>query len=273
MLGAQIAFKKYKLKLGIWGSPWIGIDNFTKFFQSYQFFRVLGNTLFISIYSIIFNFPLPILFALFLNSMRSERFKKSVQTITYMPHFISIVVLVSMVLQITNSRVGLYGVVYSALYGTYPADLMADPNLFPHLYVWSGIWQSFGWDSIIYTAALAGVDPSLHEAAQIDGASRFKRLMHIDFPCILPTATIMLIMRCGKVMSVGFEKAFLMQNSLNLTSSELISTYVYKIGLSASGTMDYSYSTAIGLFNSVINLILILLVNQFSRKYSENSLW
>lgn len=274
MLGIQIAFKKYRLRLGIWGSPWIGFGNFIKFFESYQFYRVLKNTLFISIYSIIINFPLPIIFALFLNSMRSERFKRSVQTITYMPHFISVVVLVSIVMQITNPRVGLYGILYSSLNnGNYPNDLFANPQLFPHLYVWSGIWQSFGWDSIIYTAALSAVDPSLHEAAQIDGASRFKRLINVDLPCILPTATIMLIMRCGKVMSVGFEKAFLMQNSLNLSTSELISTYVYKIGLSATGSMDYSYSTAIGLFNSVINLILILLVNQFAKKFSENSLW
>lgn len=236
MLGVQIAFKKYKLKLGIWGSPWIGFNNFIKFFESYQFYRVLKNTLVISIYSIIFNFPLPIIFALFLNSMRSEKFKKSVQTITYMPHFISVVVVVSILMQMTNPRVGLYGIIYSAFNnGNYPNDLFANPGLIPHLYVWSGIWQSFGWDSIIYTAALSAVDVSLHEAAQIDGASRFKRLIHVDLPCILPTATIMLIMRCGKVMSVGFEKIYLMQNSLNLSTSELISTYVYKIGLSSTG--------------------------------------
>ncbi len=274
MAGAQIAFKKYRLKLGIWGSPWIGFDHFIKFFNSYQFVRVLGNTLRISIYSITVTFPLPVLFALFLNCLRRERFKRILQTITYMPHFISIVVLVSIILQVLNPRIGAYSLLYSSLHnGANPGDLMANPDLFPHLYVWSGAWQSFGWESIIYTAALAAVDPALHEAAQIDGASRFKRLIHVDLPCILPTATIMLILRCGKVMSVGFEKAFLMQNSLNLPTSELISTYVYKMGLAASGSMDYSYSTAIGLFNSVVNLVLILLVNQFSKKFSENSLW
>lgn len=274
MTGVQIAFKKYRLKLGIWGSPWIGFGNFIKFFNSYQFVRVVGNTLKISLYGMAVSFPLPILFALVLNSMRSERFKKTTQTITYMPHFISTVVMISMLMQIVNPRVGLYGIIYSYFNnGAFPGDLMANPALFPHLYVWSGVWQSFGWDSIIYTAALSAVDPALHEAAQIDGASRFKRMLHVDVPCILPTATIMLIMRCGKIMSVGFEKAFLMQNDLNLSASEMISTYVYKIGLEASGTMDYSYSTAIGLFNSVINLILILLVNQFSRRVSENSLW
>lgn len=274
MAGAQIAFKKYKFKLGIWGSPWIGFDNFTKFFNSYQFIRVLTNTLRVSLYNIIVGFPLPIIFALFLNSMRSEKFKRTVQTVTYMPHFISLVVLVGMVVQILNPRVGLYGIIYSNLNnGAYPADLLGKSDLFPHLYVWSGIWQSFGWESIIYTAALAAVDQSLHEAAQIDGASRFKRMIHVDLPCVLPTVTIMLILRCGKVMSVGFEKAYLMQNSLNLQTSELISTYVYKVGLASTGTMDYSYSTAIGLFNSVVNLILIVMVNKFSKRFSENSLW
>lgn len=274
MTGVQIAFKKYNIKLGIWGSQWVGFKHFIKFFTSYQFGRVLGNTLRISLYSLVVSFPLPIIFALFLNCMRSERFKKFVQTVTYMPYFISIVVLVSMITQVVNPRIGIYGIVYAALNGgTYPSDILANPDAFPHLYVWSGLWQSFGWSSIIYTAALAAVDPALHEAAEIDGAGRFKRMLHVDIPCILPTATIMLIMRCGKIMSVGFEKAFLMQNTLNLSSSELISTYVYKIGLSSTGSTDYSYSTAIGLFNSVINLILILMVNQFAKKYSENSLW
>ncbi|MDP4151905.1 MAG: ABC transporter permease subunit [Bacillota bacterium] len=274
MAGLQLAFKKYNVRLGIWGSPFIGFRNFIKFFNSYQFVRVVGNTLKISIYSLIAGFPIPIIFALILNSVRAERFKKTMQTVTYMPHFISVVVLVGIVVQIINPRVGLLSTVYSALNnGRYPPDLLANPGVFPHLYVWSGIWQTFGWNSIIYTAALASVSLDLHEAAQIDGASRFQRMIHVDLPAIMPTAIIMLIMRCGHIMSVGFEKVFLMQNDLNLSTSELISTYVYKVGLSSSGSMDFSYSTAIGLFNSIINLILIIIVNSISKRVSETSLW
>ena len=250
------------------------IDNFIKFFKSHQFTRVVGNTLTISLYSLFAGFPIPIIFALILNSIYSERFKKITQTITYMPHFISTVVLVGMILQIINPRVGLYGNIYSHFHnGQFPSDLLANPNFFPHIYVWSGIWQTFGWNSIIYTAALSSVSMELHEAAQIDGASRFQRVLHVDLPSIMPTAIIMLIMRCGHIMSVGFEKVYLLQNDLNLSKSELISTYVYKIGLSTKGSMDFSYSTAIGLFNSVINLILIALVNSISKRVSETSLW
>ncbi len=274
MAGIQLAFRKFPIRDGIWGSPWIGLGNFIKFIQSYQFIRVVGNTLTISLYSLIVGFPIPIAFALILNSFERERFKKTVQTITYMPHFISTVVLVGMILQILNPRIGLYGMVHALFNGgNYPSDLLANPRLFPHIYVWSGVWQTFGWSSIIYTAALTAVSPDLHEAAQIDGAGSLKRVIHIDLPSILPTATVMLIMRCGHIMSVGFEKAFLMQNNLNLSASELISTYVYKIGLASAGTMDYAYSTAIGLFNSVINLILIVMVNAFARKINGTGLW
>lgn len=273
MLGVQIAFKKYSSKLGIWGSPWVGFKYFLKFFNSTQFSRVVGNTLTISLYSILAGFPLPIIFALMLNVMRSQRYKKIVQTVTYMPHFISVVVLVGMIMQIFNPLTGLYGKFYGMLNnGAVAPDLLGSATVFPNMYVWSGIWQHFGWDSIIYVAALAAVSPELHEAAQIDGASRFQRVLHVDFPAILPTATIMLILRAGSVMTIGFEKIFLMQNDLNLRASEVISTYVYKVSLKAS-IPDFSYSTAIGLFNSVINLLLICGVNMVSRKLSETSLW
>lgn len=273
MLGIQIAFKKYSPALKIWGSPWVGTKYFEKFFRSTQFNRVVGNTLKLSLYSLVAGFPLPIIFALMMNVMRSQRYKKAVQTITYMPHFISTVVLVGMLMQMFNPLTGLYGKVYSALHnGEVARDLLGSSTAFPHLYVWSGIWQSFGWDSIIYVAALAGVSPELHEAAQIDGASRFQRVIHVDFPAILPTAIIMLILRTGSVMSIGFEKIFLMQNSLNLKASEVISTYVYKVSLSAA-IPDFSYSTAIGLFNSVINLVIISLVNALSARLSDTSLW
>ncbi|HML47577.1 MAG TPA: ABC transporter permease subunit [Clostridia bacterium] len=273
MFGLQLAFKKFTPRLGIWGSPWIGMKNFNKFFASYQFQRVLTNTLRLSFYSILAGFPIPIAFALMLNSMRSQRYKKIIQTVTYMPHFISVVVLVGMVIQIFHPMMGLYGYFYGLFNnGAHPADLMGDSSAFPHLYVWSGIWQTFGWGSIIYMAALASVNMELHEAAEIDGASRFQRVLHVDLPAILPTVTIMLILRAGQVMAVGFEKAFLMQNNLNLRTSEVISTYVYKVGL-ASATSDFAYSTAIGMFNSVVNMLMIVTVNALSRKLSETSLW
>lgn len=274
MYGAQIAFRKFNFRDGISGSEWVGFDNFIRFVKSYQFDRVIGNTLRISLYSIIVGFPLPIIFALLLNSIRQERFKKVITTITYMPHFISVVVLVGLLLQLINPRTGIYGTIYGWFNnGAYPNDLMGSSSAFPHLYIWSGIWQDFGWSSIIYTAALSNVSPDLHEAAQIDGAGRFKRMLHVDLPCIVPTATIMLIMRCGKIMTVGYQKVLLMQNTLNISSSELISTYVYKVGLENMAMSNFSYATAIDLFNSVINLILIIIVNSFAKKVGDNSLW
>ena len=271
MLGIQIAFKKDSAVGGIWGSKWVGLANFQKFFKSYQFQRVLANTLRLSLYSLAFGFPVPILFALLANTVNSARYKKITQTIVNLPHFISVVVLVSMVNQVFGSRTGLYGLIGQALTGAYPPDLFADANSFQHLYIWSGVWQNFGWNAIIYIAALTSVSPDLHEAAQIDGASRLQRVIHIDFPSILPTIVIMLILRVGQIMNIGFEKTFLMQNSLNLARSEVISTYVYKQGL--TGKTDFSYSTAINLFNSVINMVLITSVNWISRKVGETSLW
>lgn len=271
MLGIQIAFKKYTVAGGIWGSEWVGFKHFIKFFNSYQFERVIKNTLLISAYSIICGFPFPILFALMANTINSARFKKISQTIVNLPHFISVVVLVSMVNQVFGSRTGLYGALGQLITGQYPPDLFAEAGNFVHFYIWSGVWQEFGWGAIIYIAALTNVSPDLHEAAQIDGASRVQRVWHIDLPSILPTIIIMLILRMGKVMSIGFEKVFLMQNSLNLSHSEVISTYVYKVGL--TGRTDFSYSTAINLFNSIINLILITSVNWISGKVGETSLW
>ncbi len=273
MLGLQLAFRKFTIDGGIWASPWIGWGNISKFLTSYQFKRVLTNTLILSFYSIFAGFPLPIIFALLLNSMRGERMKKAIQTITYIPHFISVIVMVGIIMQVFNARTGLYGVAVNWLTGAYPGDLLGSTRAFAHLYVWTGIWQTFGWNSIIFIAALAAVSAELHEAAEIDGASRFQRVLHIDLPSILPVATIMLILRTGSIMNIGFEKIYLMQNSLNLSVSEVISTYVYKIGLGLSGSPDYSYSTAIGLFNSVINFLLIASVNTLSGKMSKTSLW
>ena len=272
MYGVQIAFRKFQPRKGIWGSPWVGFAQFRKFFGSYMFSRVLTNTIKLSLYSLFASFPLPIILALMLNAMRNERHKKVIQTITYIPHFISTIVLVGMVLQVLNSRIGLYGTLYHKFTGSFPNDIFAVSTSFPHVYVWSGIWQNCGWSSIIYVAALSGVDQELHEAAQLDGASRFQRVIHIDFPTILPTMIIMLILSAGSIMSIGFEKVFLLQNNLNLSQSEVISTYTYKVGLVTDGG-DFSYATAIGLFNSVVNMMMLIIVNTISRRLGDTSLW
>lgn len=272
MFGVQIAFRKYKIRDGIFGSKWVGLANFRKFFKSYQFERVLINTIRVSFYSLIAGFPLPIVLALCMNTLLNQHYKKFVQTVTYIPHFISTVVLVGMILQVFNSNTGLYGQLGWIFTGHRPTDILSQASVFPHMYVWSGVWQGMGWGSIIYMAALSSVDASLHEAAEIDGASRFQRCIYIDLPCIMPTATILLIMNAGNIMSVGFEKVYLMQNSLNLQTSEVISTYMYKVSLTAQGN-DFSYGTAIGLFNSVVNLTLLAVVNFISKRVTETSLW
>jgi putative aldouronate transport system permease protein len=272
MAGVQIAFRRYTPMGGIWGSEWVGLRNILKFFQSYQFRRVLPNTLRLSIYALAAGFPIPIVFALLLNTMNNGYLKRVIQTVTYMPHFISTVVLVGMVIRFSSPINGIYAQVINLLH-LKTVDILAQPGVFPHLYVWSGVWQHFGWSSIIYLAALAGVSAELHEAAEIDGASRFQRMVHIDFPSILPTATILLILGFGQIMGIGFEKVFLMQNSLNLRTSEVISTYVYKVGIGSGGLSDYSYATAIGLFNSVVNLVMAGGVNIITRRLSNTSLW
>ena len=271
MAGIQLAFRKYTINGGIWESPWVGLKNFERFFSSYQFKRVLTNTLSLSLYGLIAGFPFPILLALCLNTMINQRLKKTVQMITYAPYFISTVVLVGMMMSILNSRTGLYGSLYYKMMGVYPSDLFNSSKLFPHIYVWSGIWQGVGWGAIIYISALSGVDEQLHEAAMIDGASRFQRIVHIDLPHIMPTAAIMLILNAGSIMSVGFQKVYLLQNPLNLSSSEIISTYVYKVGL--TGMTDYSLSTTIDLFNSVVNMTMLVLVNYASGKLSGSWLF
>lgn len=271
MYGAQIGFRRYYANRGIWGSPWVGLRYFRKFIQSYNFERIMTNTIGISLYQLIAGFPFPIILALSLNSTLNSRLKKTVQFVTYMPHFISTVVMVSMVLQILHPRIGFINTIIHQL-GMDRRDFIAVPEYFKSIYVWSGVWQRFGWSSIIYLATLASVDPQLYEASKIDGASRFKRILYIDIPSLLPTAVILLILQAGRIMNIGFEKVFLMQNPLNMQASEIISTYVYKVGL-ASSSADFSYSTAIGLFRSLINLILILSVNNFAKKVGDTSLW
>lgn len=271
MLGVQIAFKNYMPKKGIWGSEWAGFTHFKAFFTSFYFGRTVTNTIRLSLYSLCVNFPLSIIFALMLNIIVNPKLKKVAQTIVYVPHFISTVVLVGMLMQILNPVTGLYGNIYRLFHpGEYPVDILSKAPPFIHLYVWTGVWQSLGWSTIIYMAALTGVDPELHEAAEIDGATRFKRLIHIDLPVILPTASIVLILNSGSIMSVGFEKAYLMQNSINVVYSEVISTYVYKVGLTGA-TNQFSYAAAIGLFNNVINGILLIVVNTISNKLSDGA--
>lgn len=271
MYGVQIAFRRFSVLKGITGSPWVGLDYFVKFFNSYNFIRVIRNTLSISLYDLVMGFPFPIILAILLNNCLRPRYKKFVQIVTYMPYFISTVVMVGIIVQFLSPKVGVVNYAITALGGT-EIDFMGRPEYFRNIYVWTNIWQGTGWSAIIYLSSLASIDPGLHEAALVDGANRFQRMWHIDLPGIVPTITIMLTLRMGSIMSVGFEKAFLMQNNLNISASEIISTYVYKVGL-ASASPDYSYSAAIGLFNSVINLILISTVNYINAKTNEISLW
>jgi putative aldouronate transport system permease protein len=268
MYGVIIAFKNYSPASGITGSPWIGFDYFQKFFNSYQFSTTIKNTLIISLYSIA-TFPIPIMLALMVNQMRANRFKRFYQTVTYMPHFISTIVMVGLMLILFSPSNGLLGSIYRFFGATAP-NLMGSADAFSSLYVWSDVWQHAGWDSIIYIAALSAVSPSLYEAATIDGASRWQKIRYIDIPMLLPTAIILLILRIGGLMGVGFEKVYLMQNDLNISSSEIIATYVYKIGLLSS---QYSYSSAINLFNTIINFVLLIAVNRLVKRYSDNSLW
>lgn len=271
MYGVQIAFKRFNAGLGITRSPWVGFEHFIKFFESYLFVRTIRNTLEISLYSLIVGFPFPIILAIALNCCRRPRYKRVVQMVTYAPHFISLVVLCGMILQFLSPKFGIINNVIKFLGGK-EILFIASPEYFSSIYVWSGIWQNVGWSSIIYVAALSGIDPELHEAAIIDGASRLKRVRYIDLPGILPTIIILLILSFGSIMSVGFEKVLLLQNSQNLERSEIISTYLYKVGL-ASSMPNYSYSTAIGLFNSAINFILLIFINTLSKKVSQTSLW
>lgn len=272
MGGLVIAFKKYNIAQGIFGSPWVGLDNFIKFFSSYKFANIIQNTLVISLYSLLVSFPIPIVFALLLNAMLNEKYKKVIQTVTYIPYFISTVVMVGLIMQILNNRSGIYGSFYTLLTGRVAANILTNGKLFKHIYVWSGVWQTTGYSAIIYIAALSGVDMTLHEAATIDGASRMQRLLYVDIPAILPTASIMLILAVGNIMNLGFEKVLLMQNNLNLNYSEIISTYVYKVGL-ASGLNDFSLSTAISMFNSVVNFLLLSLANWGSKKLNGSGIF
>jgi putative aldouronate transport system permease protein len=269
MYGIQLAFRRFNAKAGIWGSPWVGAYYFKRFFESPYFGTVIKNTLILSLYGLIVSFPMPIILALMLNSFRHKKYRKVIQTVTYAPNFISTVVMSGMIILFLSPYVGIINSFMRSI-GMDAVNFMAKKGYWRHIYVWSGVWQGTGWSSVIYFAALSGISPELHEAARCDGATKFQLIRYIDLPSILPTATILLIMSCGSILSVGFEKAYLLQNELNLTVSEIISTYVYKVGLINN---DISYSTAIGLFNTLINLTLLLIVNKVTKKISGNSLW
>ncbi len=268
MAGVQLAFKEFSVKKGIWGSEWVGFEHFERFFFGYNFERLLKNTLGMSLYALILGLIMPILFALMLNYVRSKKWKKTLQMVTYLPYFISTVVMVG----ILSLFLGQDGLVNSILVhlGVTPIGFMTSPTLFKAVYAWSGAWQGLGFNSIMYIAALAGVDFELHEAAIVDGASKWRRIWHIDLPEIKMTILVVMITSLGGIINVGFEKVLLMQNDLNFAASDVISTYVYRVGLVQN---DYGYSTAVGLFNSVISTIMIILSNLTAKKVAGYSLW
>ncbi len=267
MYGIQIAFRDFRPIQGITESTWVGLEWFEQFLSNHRFGTIFKNTVILSLYSMT-TFPLPIIFALVLHAMKSEKYTKVVQTVSYIPHFISITVMIGIIQVILSPVSGIYGNMYRLLGGMgIPENIIVQAKFFRHIYVWSGVWQSLGWSSIIYIAALSSVSSELHEAAQIDGATRLKRMWYIDIPAILPTIAIQFILRCTNIISVGFEKAFLLQHSLNESVSEVISTYVYKEGMKSF--RSYSYGAAVGLFNTVINLALLFFVNYTVRKATD----
>ena len=269
MYGVIIAFKDFSPYDGILGSKWVDLKNFDRFFHSAMFWSLIKNTLSVTVYSLLAGFPIPIIFAVCLNYTTSPKYKKVVQTVTYAPHFISTVVLVGMLNVFLSTNFGIVNRLLTIL-GYEPIRFLTDPKLFRHLYVISGIWQNTGWGTIIYLSALSGVDPMIHEAAIVDGANKFKRIWYVDIPSILPTIVILLILRFGNLMGLGFEKVYLMQNSLNIANSEVIATYVYKVGLINA---DFSFSAAVSLFNNVLNLILLIVFNQISKKLGQTRLF
>ena len=270
LYGIQIAFRDYRPLTGITGSPWVGLKWFKQFLSYYDFWRIFGNTAILSLYSLS-TFPLPIIFALIIHAMRSERYGKLIQTVSYVPHFISMSVMVGIIQMILSPVSGIYGNLFRLFGGVgYPVDFRASAAAFRHIYVWSGVWQSLGWSAIIYSAALSAVSQELHEAAQIDGASRLKRMWHIDIPAIMPTIGIQFILRCTSIISVGFEKVYLLQTTLNKPVSEVISTYVYNVGMASF--RSFSYGAAVGLFNTVINLTLLFIANFSVKKATDGEI-
>ena len=271
MLGLQIAFKDFSFRKGIWGSEWIGMDHFVRFFSSSQSVSIIMNTLILGLQTLVLCFPMPIILALIFNEIRSKKFKKTLQTITYAPHFISTIVVCGMLISMVSPSTGIFntlllnlGIIEEPIY------VMGSAKYFRPVYVITDIWKDSGWSAILYVSALAAIDESMYEAAEVDGASRWNQLIHITLPSIVPTIITMLILETGKVLSIGFEKVYALQNDLNLSVSEVISTYTYKQGLE---NLEYDYATSIGLFNAVISFIMLVTVNYLSKKFSKNSLF
>jgi len=269
MYGVLIAFKDYRVSLGIWGSPWVGFEHFIRFFESFFFTRLVANTFLISLYSILWGFPIPIIFALILNEFRDGAFKRVIQTISYFPHFISLVVVCGMIIDFLSPQGGIVNQLI-VLFGGSPINFLGMPQWFRTVFIGSSIWQGFGFGSIIYIAAISGINPELYEAARIDGAGRFKQMLHVTLPGIRGTILTLLILNIGNIMSVGFERIILLYNPATYATADVISTYVYRIGLLGA---QYSYAAAIGLFNSVINIAILLTVNTLCRKTFGVSLW
>jgi putative aldouronate transport system permease protein len=269
MYGVQIAFRDYTIVKGFLGSPWVGLKHFQRFFNSYNSITIIKNTILLSLYTILWSFPIPIFLALMLNQVNKNSFKRTVQTITYLPYFISTVVMVGMIFLFLSQQRGLYGALIKVFGMENAPDLLSDPKWFRTVYIFTGVWQTTGFASVIYLAALSGVDPALYEAAIMDGAGKLQRVFNIDLPCLLPTITIMFIIAMGNLMNVGFEKTFLMQNVVNQPVSEVLATYVYKVGLVNA---QYSFSAAVNLFNTGVNIVLLLLTNYASKRMSGNSL-
>ena len=268
MYGALIAFKNYKPALGFMGSPWVGFDQFTRFFTSPFLKRLLKNTIILSFELLLFGFPAPIILALLINEVQNKGFKKTIQTLTYLPHFISLIVVIGMITDFSMTS-GLFNDII-AFFGGTRSPLLQNPALYRPIYILSDIWQGVGWGSIIYLSALSGVDAQLYEAATIDGANRFQQLLNVTLPGITPTIITMLILRVGRLMSIGYEKTILLYNPSTYDTADIISSYVYRVGILEQG---WSYSTAIGLFNSLINLVLLLITNKLSKKLAGTSLW
>lgn len=269
MYGAQIAFRDYEFKLGYWGSEWVGFKHFIRFFTGNNFLVILKNTLGISLYQLIAGFPIPIMLAIMLNELKSQKLKKIIQMLTYAPHFISTVAICGLLVMFLQRDTGLINLLIG-FFGGEGKDFLTDPKCFKTIYVLSGIWQGMGWSSIIYIAALSSVDTQIVEAARVDGANRLQKIWHIDLTSIKPTIIILLILQVGTLMNIGHEKILLLQNALNMSSSDVISTYVYRVGVQGA---QYSYTTAIGLFNSIVNIILLIVVNQITKKIGESSLF
>jgi putative aldouronate transport system permease protein len=268
MYGAIIAFKDFSPSKGILGSPWVGFKHFINFFEGHYFRRLVMNTLMINVYDLIFGFPAPIILALLINEVKSKFYKRTVQTISYLPHFISLVVICGIIVDFT-AKDGIISQLIS-IFGGEKRNLLLQPQLFKTIYVSTNIWQSMGWSSIIYLAALSGIDPHLYEAATTDGANRWRQTISITIPGILPTVFTLLVLRIGQMMNVGFEKIFLLYNPVTYETADVISTFVYRVGLLDA---NFSYSAAVGLFNSVINFALVIIANNLSRRFNEASLW